>query len=107
MTARQQRRGDIEANEAGAAENEDSHFTIQYPLPRLIAAPYSSLAPKFRSGSTSDTRRPVGFAASPPVRARKRPEPASTERLPSATMTRPRDSTVTGQPRSLRPAKGV
>ena len=68
---------------------------------------HSSLAPKFCSGSISDTSRPVGFAASPPERARKRPEPASTERLPSFTMTRPRDSTVTGQPRSLRPAKGV
>ena len=99
----------------------------------------------------SGIRRPVGFAASPPERGRKRPEPASTDRLPSATMTRPRDNlyggsgtddlsggdgddhaygedgddavvggegddylqggegndTVTGQPRSLRPANGV
>jgi hypothetical protein len=36
----------------------------------------------------SGTSRPPGFAASPPARARKRPEPAATDRLPSDTMTR-------------------
>ena len=77
------------------------------PTPSSVPAPvrpHNKLAPKFRAGSISATSRPVGFAASPPERARKWPEPGSAIRLPSAMITRPRDSTVTGQPRSLRPA---
>ena len=36
----------------------------------------------------SGTSPPPGFAAFPPARARRRPEPAATDRLPSDTMTR-------------------
>ncbi len=108
VPAREQGCGDIDPDETGAAKDQD------FQMPALASAFseshlgsdrfHSKLAPKFRAGSISATSRPVGFAASPPERARKRPEPGSAVRLPSATITRPRDSTVTGQPRSLRPA---
>ncbi len=89
------------------AERDDQR-TPPTPGSSLVASTsHSRLAPKFRSGSMSATRRPVGFAAAPPVRGRNWPEPASTDRLPSATTVRPRDSTVIGQPRTVRPANGV
>src|SRR5580704_4825579 len=100
MPARQQGSGDIEPNETSAAKDQN----FQPISPTRWLAFHNRVAPKFRAGSISATNRPVGFAASPPERARKRPEPGSAERFPSATIVRPRDSTVTGQPRSLRPA---
>ncbi len=61
-------------------------------------------APKFCSGSNSGPRRPVGTAAAPASRARKRPEPGAARRNPSSTTTRPRLNTVTGQPMTVRPS---
>ena len=51
--------------------------------------------------------RPSGFAAGPPLRGKNRPEPGAAHKVPSLTTTWPRRRTVTGQPLSVRPAKGV
>src|ERR1700722_2999827 len=48
--------------------------------------------------------RPSGCAASPAARGRKRPEPGATCSWPSRTATRPRLSTVSGQPVIARPS---
>ena len=61
-------------------------------------------APKFCVGSNSGPRRPVGTAAAPAVRARKRPEPGAARKAPSSTTMRPRLTTVTGQPVTVRPS---
>jgi hypothetical protein len=61
-------------------------------------------APKFCAGSNSSPRRPVGNAAAPAWRARKRPEPGAARSVASSTTTRPRLNTVTGQPLTTRPS---
>src|SRR5580700_697966 len=52
-------------------------------------------APEFANSADG---RPSGCAAAPAARGRKRPEPGATCSLPSRTATRPRLSTVSGQP---------
>src|SRR6516162_5245862 len=61
-------------------------------------------APKFCVGSNSGPRRPVGTAAAPASRARKRPEPGVARSVASSTTTRPRLNTVAGQPVMVRPS---
>ena len=60
--------------------------------------------PKFCAGSNSSPQRPVGNAAAPAWRARKRPEPGAARSVASSTTTRPRLNTVTGQPVTTRPS---
>src|SRR5439155_5098764 len=55
------------------------------------------------SWAISGTSRPSGSSAGEGARSRNRPRPRSAASLPSATITSPRDSTVTGQPVSTRP----
>src|SRR5204863_8408338 len=55
------------------------------------------------SCAISGTSRPSGLSAGEGARSRNCPRPRSAASLPSATITSPRDSTVTGQPVSTRP----
>ena len=73
------------------------------PDPRCTACTQMR-APKFCAGSNSGPRWPVGTAAAPASRGRKRPEPGAARKVPSSTTTRPRLSTVTGQPVTVRPS---
>jgi len=104
MTVRQQRFGNIEPNEPGATEDQDFHFSTEQVPRRTV---YSSPRTKILLGihvrhQTSGRFRRLAAGGVPG----KRPEPASTERLPSATMMRARaNSTVTGQPRRLAAGK--
>ncbi len=62
------------------------------------------LAPNARPGSKAGEGRPVGRAAGPAARGRNRPSPGLPTGRPFSTTGCPRTRTVSGQPRTVRPA---
>ena len=96
----------VTVTDVGQSDFRLSHEQGGRPRARSVVAPFLqiSFAPKLRSGSISGRSLLEGIAAVPPFRARNRPLPAAAFSMPSATITSPRRSTVSGQPLTRRPA---